>query len=162
MRPLLVLQLLALLALANTTPLIVQRLAGSRWAWPLDGGLAFFDGRPLLGRSKTVRGIVLAVLATAIVAPLIGLDIGLGLAIGTAAMAGDVLSSFTKRRLALPPSSKATGLDQIPEALLPLLVCRGALALGALEIAATVAIFFVGEVVLARVFYRLNLRDRPY
>ena len=33
----------------------------------------------------------------------------------TMAMVGDLLSSFVKRRLKFQPSSRATGLDQIPE-----------------------------------------------
>src|SRR5258707_15129173 len=63
MQPLLDLQLLILLTLANGTPVIAKKVFGDRLAWPLDGGLGFIDGRPLLGRSKTLRGIVLAVLA---------------------------------------------------------------------------------------------------
>ena len=162
MRPLVVVQLLALLSVANTTPLIVKRLLGSRFAWPLDGGIVCRDGRPLLGASKTVRGVAFALLATALAGPLVGLDMIVGLTIGATAMAGDLLSSFAKRRLALPPSSKATGIDQIPESLLPAIACRSALALSIVEIAAVTAIFFVGEVLLARLFYRLHLRDRPY
>jgi hypothetical protein len=59
-------------------------------------------------------------------------------------MAGDLLSSFVKRRLNLPPSSRATGLDQIPESLLPALVCRGALSSSGLDIAICVGVFLVG------------------
>ena len=77
-------------------------------------------------------------------------------------MAGDLFSSFLKRRLDLTPSSKAVGLDQVPESLLPLLVCRQALALTVLDVVVTTAIFFVGEVVLSRVLFRLHVRDRPY
>jgi hypothetical protein len=60
------------------------------------------------------------------------------------------------------PVSRATALDQIPESLLPLLACRGALSLTAADVVAGVAVFFVGEVILSRLFYRLRLRDRPY
>ena len=77
-------------------------------------------------------------------------------------MAGDLLSSFLKRRLGLQSSSKAVGLDQIPESLLPLLACRQALSLTALDIVAGTAIFFVAEVVLSRFLFRLHVRDRPY
>ena len=42
-----------------------------------------------------------------------------GLVVASVAMSGDLLSSFLKRRLSLPPSSRATGIDQIPECLLP-------------------------------------------
>jgi CDP-archaeol synthase len=61
--------------------------------------------------------------------------------VAATAMAGDLLSSFVKRRFGLAPSSKATGLDQIPEALFPLLACRSALSLTALDIAAGCVIF---------------------
>ncbi len=162
MHPLLDLQLLVLLAVANTAPLLAKRALRDRLAWPLDGGLRFFDGRPLFGASKTLRGIVLSLVATAAAGALVGLDWRIGALVAAAAMAGDLLSSFVKRRLARPPSSRATGLDQIPESLLPLLACRAALPLSVADIAVLVAIFFVGEVVFSRLFYRLGLRDRPY
>ena len=38
-------------------------------------------------------------------------------------MAGDLLSSFTKRRMRLASSSMAPGIDQVPESVLPL-TCR--------------------------------------
>jgi CDP-2,3-bis-(O-geranylgeranyl)-sn-glycerol synthase len=160
--PLLDFQLLALLALANAAPLIGKRILGNRLAYPLDGGSTFRDGRPLFGASKTIRGILLAILATAAAAPLIGLPAATGVLVGASAMAGDLLSSFVKRRLALPSSSKATGLDQVPESLLPLLACAGLLPLSIADIALIVAVFFIGEIVFSRLFYRLGLRDRPY
>lgn len=162
MQILLILKLLILLTVANGVPVIAKRLLGGRFAWPVDGNARFFDGRPLLGASKTIRGIVLAVLATSVVAPLLGLTPGTGALIGAGAMAGDLLSSFTKRRLDLKPSSQATGLDQIPECLIPALLCRQALALSATDIVAVVAIFFVGEIVLSRLLFQLRIRDRPY
>ena len=58
--------------------------------------------------------------------------------------------------------SRATGLDQVPESLFPLLACRNALALTAVDIVAGVVFFFVGEVLLSLIVYRLGLRDRPY
>lgn len=157
-----IVQISVLLAVANGAPVIVAKLLGSRYALPLDAGATFFDGRPLLGRSKTLRGVMVAILATAIAAPLLGLGPGLGAAIGAAAMAGDVISSFVKRRINLAPSSRATGLDQVPESLMPLLVCRGALSLSVADILIGVAIFFVGEVVLSVLLFRAHIRDRPY
>ena len=76
-------------------------------------------------------------------------------------MAGDLLSSFLKRRLGLAPSSRATGLDQIPESLFPLLACEQLLSLTAFDIADT-AIFLIGEVALSRLLFKFHLRDRPY
>lgn len=156
------LQALILVTVANGAPVIARRLLGARWAWPLDGNLKYFDGRPLFGRSKTVRGIVASVLATTACAPLFGLAASVGLTVALAAMAGDLASSFTKRRLGIAPSKRATGLDQVPESLLPLIACSRVLALSDIEVVAGTLIFFAGELVLSRLLFRLHLRDRPY
>lgn len=157
-----VLQLLILLMLANGSPVVAKRLLGRRLAQPVDGNIKFVDGRPLLGSSKTIRGILVSIAVTSACAPLLGLSFKIGLIVGTTAMAGDLLSSFLKRRLGLSPSSRAVGLDQIPESLFPLLASRYALSLTAVDIIVGTAIFFVGEIVLSRVLFRLHLRDRPY
>jgi hypothetical protein len=78
------------------------------------------------------------------------------------AMAGDLLSSFLKRRRGLPPSSQALGLDQIPESLLPQFACIDPLGLTIADIVAGVVIFLVGELLLSRLLFKLKLRDRPY
>jgi len=156
------LQLLVLLTLANGAPVVAKKILGDRFSVPLDGGLAFVDGRPLFGKSKTIRGIVVAILATAAGAPLVGLSLATGAIVGAAAMAGDLLSSFVKRRLDFRPSSKALGLDQIPESLLPMLAVRTELSLSAIDIAAGVAVFLVGELVLSRLLFKAHLRDEPY
>jgi len=162
MHSLVVLQLLFLLMLANGTPIIAKKLLGRRYSYPLDGSLAFVDGRPVLGRSKTIRGVVTAVLVTTTGAALIGLTWQVGTIVGSFAMAGDLFSSFCKRRLGLPSSSRASGLDQVPEAILPLIACEGLLALTAADIVICVVIFVIGEVVLSRLLYAVRLRDRPY
>jgi len=155
-------QLLVLLTLANGFPVIAKRIFGKNYAVPIDGDVRFVDGQPLLGPSKTIRGVVVSLLVTALGAILLGLQFWLGLLVASTAMVGDLLSSFLKRRLHLAPSSKATGLDQIPESLFPLLACRSALSLTALDIAVGCAIFFAGEILLSRLFFWLRLRDRPY
>ena len=117
-------RLLLLLGVANSAPIAAKHLLGMRWSAPLDAGWRFVDGRPLLGASKTVRGFVAAVVGAAIAAELLGLSLRLGAEVGALAMVGDALSSFVKRRLGIAASGRATGIDQIPEALLPLLVSR--------------------------------------
>jgi CDP-diglyceride synthetase len=162
MQPLVILQLLILLMLANGTPLIAKKILGDRYSYPVDGNLTFLDGRALFGRSKTIRGVVLAILVTTAGAPLIGLSWRIGLAVGSFAIVGDLFSSFAKRRFNLPPSSQASGLDQIPEALFPLLACRTSLSLMTADIVVCVMVFFIGEVLLSRLLYAWRLRDRPY
>jgi CDP-2,3-bis-(O-geranylgeranyl)-sn-glycerol synthase len=149
-----------LLAVANGTPVIATKILGKTFAYPVDFGIAFCDGQPLFGASKTLRGILLAVLLTSVSAPLIGLDWKFGALIAVTAMFGDLVSSFIKRRMGLIPSSQCIGLDQIPESLLPLVACRFLLRF--LEIAAATVIFFLGELALSRVLFWLRIRERPY
>jgi CDP-2,3-bis-(O-geranylgeranyl)-sn-glycerol synthase len=158
----LVLKLLALLGIANTVPLVGKRVFRSHCAWRLDCGANFLDHRPIFGSSKTIRGAGLALLLTTFAAMVVGLGPRVGFIVATAAMAGDLLSSFVKRRLGLRCSSRATGLDQIPESILPLLACWNLLGLSVLDVAAGVAAFFWGEILLSRLSYRLGLRDEPY
>jgi CDP-2,3-bis-(O-geranylgeranyl)-sn-glycerol synthase len=162
MHPVLILQVLVLLTLANGTPVIAKKILGNHLSYPLDGSVSFIDGRPLFGHSKTVRGVVLAMLVTAAGAPLVGLGWQIGALVGSLAMVGDLFSSFLKRRLDLPPSSRASGLDQVPEALFPLLACRNLLSLTIADIGICVVLFLIGEILLSRVLYAFHLRDRPY
>jgi CDP-diglyceride synthetase len=162
MQYLAILYSLILITLANGVPVIASRILGRRFARPLDGNVKFIDGRPFFGASKTVRGIIASILATSVGAPLLGLDWRIGLLVAIAAMVGDLLSSFLKRRLGLAPSSRATGLDQIPESLFPLLASKPLLSLTALDVAAGTAIFCIGEIILSRILFRLRIRDRPY
>ena len=155
-------EMLFLLALANGTPVILKDILEGRFARPVDGGSIIADGRPLFGPSKTIRGIVFSIVVTSIGSYLIGQRWEIGALIAGVAMAGDLFSSFLKRRMNLPAGSKATGLDQIPESLLPLLVCRTALALTVPDILVAVAIFFFGEKYLSILLYHFHLRDRPY
>lgn len=155
-------RLLLLLGVANTAPLVAKRWLGDRFAARLDGGLQFFDGRPLLGASKTVRGFVTAVVAALVAAPLLGLPARAGALLGAGAMLGDAASSFIKRRIGKKPSSRATGLDQIPEALVPLLLLQGPLGLSWVQIAGITVAFFLLEIPLAWLTHRWGLRDQPY
>ena len=156
------LKLLFLLLVANGTPVIAGYLLQQRMDCPLDGGVKAFDGRPLLGPSKTVRGILSAVVVTAIAASVLGLSWQSGAAFGALAMCGDLISSFSKRRLGMPSSSKALGLDQIPESLLPLWAFRESLGLSWAGVTVMVAAFFVLELLLSRILFKLHVRKQPY
>ncbi|MET4608946.1 Kef-type K+ transport system membrane component KefB [Bradyrhizobium sp. JR4.1] len=157
-----ILQLLVLMTLANGTPIVAKKIFGPRFSFPVDAGIVLFDGRPLFGPSKTIRGILISVIITTASAPLIGLDPTIGAIVAGAAMAGDLFSSFLKRRLKYPPSSQSLGLDQIPESLFPMLACRDALSLTIADIALGVGVFFIGALILSRFLFRANLRDEPY
>jgi CDP-archaeol synthase len=162
MHPILIAELLVLVGLANALPVLAKKILGTAFAWPLDGGATLWDGGPLFGHSKTIRGVVVALLGTPLVAVLMGLGWELGLLIAASAMAGDLLSSFIKRRLALPPSSQARGLDQIPESLFPFVAARWLVPVSWMDVLIGTVIFVIAELVVSRILYRLNLRDRPY
>jgi CDP-2,3-bis-(O-geranylgeranyl)-sn-glycerol synthase len=159
----LVIKFLVLLTMANGTPVFAKKLLPGFLPSPIDGGTTLIiDGRPLFGPSKTLRGLVVSVVATTLSAPVLGLAWTTGLLAGAAAMAGDLGSSFMKRRMGLPSSSRALGLDQVPEALLPALVCKSLLTLTLVDIAVIVALFTLGEMLLSRLLFKLHVRDQPY
>jgi CDP-2,3-bis-(O-geranylgeranyl)-sn-glycerol synthase len=120
------------------------------------------DGQPLFGTSKTVRGFLAAVLASMLAAPLLGFPWTTGLIVGVGAMAGDLFSSFLKRRMGRPPSSRVFGLDHIPESLFPALAAMKELGLELADIILIVALFTVGGQVLSLLLFKIRLRERPY
>jgi len=147
---------------ANGAPVLFARLLGTHFARPIDGGIVLRDGHPLLGRSKTWRGLAAAVVLAAWAAVLIDLPWQAGAFAGASAMAGDCLSSFVKRRFGLEPSSKTLGLDQVPESLFPAVACSAYLPLRPIDVAAIVFVFSIGGLAMSRVFFTVGLRDRPY
>ena len=83
----------------------------------LDMGYKFFDGRPILGRSKTLEGFLGAILSGTIYGaiqycfvPVVDPLTGFFLAFG--AMVGDSTGSFIKRRFDLKSGELAPFLDQ--------------------------------------------------
>lgn len=148
--------LVALIAAANGAPWLLGRWFGADHSRPLDAGLRLADGRPLLGSSKTWRGLAAALIATPLLALLIGWPVWLGLTIGATAMLGDMLASFLKRRLGLAPSTNSPGLDQIPEALLPALAASFWLDLDWVDLGLVVGIFLIGHLLATGLFARLR------
>ncbi len=155
------LELLLLLTVANGAPILARIAFGPRLGAPCDLGLIFYDGRRLLGPTKTIRGVMAAVAATALAGATFGLPLGTGALFGLLAMAGDLLSSFIKRRLGLASSHRAIGLDQGLESLIPLLFFGPHFGLSGADLVTLVAAFFLLEVVLSRVLYWLHIRNKP-
>lgn len=158
----LTLKLLFLLMAANGVPILVNKGLGERLAWPIDGGAHFVDRRPLFGSSKTWRGFIAAIPVTGLAAAGVGFPFELGLCIGATAMLGDLFSSFIKRRLGVPASGMALGLDQIPESLFPLLAVRVELGLELIHVAGLVVGFTFLELVVSRILFQLRIREQPY
>lgn len=113
---------LALILFINFVPPALALKFRRRWDQPLDRGRRFADGRPLLGPHKTVRGLIGSILGGGLAGLLLGLPLALGLATGLASMAGDLATSFTKRRLGKSSGQDVPGLDQFLEGFLPVIV----------------------------------------
>ena len=156
------LKLLFLLLIANGSPILARLVFGKRFSFPVDFGWCLKDGFPVFGSSKTFRGLSSAILVVTGFTVLFGFQWQTGLLIGFWAMLGDLFSSFVKRRLGMAPSSMAFGLDQIPEALFPLIAVSSIVGFEWWQIAYLVVLFVVTELVLSRILYKYNLRRRPY
>ncbi len=152
----LILATLALILLANGLPALLGLLLGP--GRPLDGGRVLRDGRPLFGSTKTVRGVLAALVATPLAAMVLGLPWQIGLLVALGAMLGDLLASFTKRRLGLASSTTVPLLDTVPESLIPVLLVMQHLALDWLDLALLILAFALLDLALTPLGHRLFAR----
>jgi CDP-diglyceride synthetase len=139
------LKALTLLGVAHSAPWACGYALRDRLAAPIDAGMILKDGRRLLGDHKTWRGLIAAVLACALAGALLGYAVVLGAVFAAVALAGDAASSFIKRRLRLAPGAECPGLDQIPEALAPLLALSGPLGISAGEACILTVVFVMAD-----------------
>ena len=155
-------KVLLLLITANGAPILARRLLRHRFYKPVDGGLNLADGQPLLGPSKTWRGLIASLLLTALMAWLLGLSLAFGALFALLTMVGDLLTSFIKRRLGMQASSMALGYDYLLECLLPVAVLAPPLGLSVLDVVVIVALFMVLALFLSQLLFWLGVRKRPY
>lgn len=156
------LQLLLLIIIANGAPILARVLLHDAFDLAVDFGRKLPDNKAIFGSSKTWRGIFAAALATSAAAWFIGYSPTTGLLIAVFAVAGDLTSSFIKRRLAMKPSSMAPLLDQIPESLFPALIMMPVFNLSIFSVLLLVLIFIIIELALSHTLYKWGIRKRPY
>jgi CDP-2,3-bis-(O-geranylgeranyl)-sn-glycerol synthase len=97
---------------ANAAPVIFG--GGS----PLDNGRFFWDGKPIFGSHKTVRGFVSGLIVGTLAGfglSLLNIDysILLGFVVSLGALLGDLAEAFVKRRLGIPPGAPFPVADQL-------------------------------------------------
>lgn len=155
-------KVLIVLALANGMPVLSRNILGSCCDWPIDCGKTLSDKHPLFGYSKTWRGILSAILVVCLIAPLLGFSMIDGALFALLAMSGDLISSFIKRRLGYIESSRFRGLDVLPESLLPVLVLYETLNITLVEGLLSVVLFYIFEMIISPILFRLHIRKRPY
>lgn len=118
---------------ANMTPPVTAKLF-PKWDAPIDGGRTHRDGRPVLGRSKTWRGLVTGAVAAALVAAAqslvhrtdwtlsdfgytalgnVAAPLAIGFSLGFGAVAGDAVKSYFKRRTGRQGGAPWIPFDQL-------------------------------------------------
>ncbi len=112
-------RLLILIWLTNFAPPFLAHMLESKGGRPVDGGCLFFDGRPLFGKNKTIRGVLAGIICGGAISVVLGFPLWLGLSVACLSMSGDLLSSFFKRRLSFSSGETVPVIDQLPEGLLP-------------------------------------------
>jgi CDP-archaeol synthase len=146
--------LLLLLITANCTPVLARLFFRNHFDIPLDCNKLFYDDKPFFGHTKTVRGILSSLFLTSLMAFAIDVPVAIGVLISCYAMTGDLLSSFFKRRLAIPSSQSAPVLDQLPESMLPLLMVNSYFNLGWTDAVIVLLAFFIVDLVLSYLLAR--------
>lgn len=156
------LQLLLLIIIANGAPIITRQWLNDSFSYAVDLGQNLPDKNRIFGPSKTWRGIFSSLLATPVVAVLLGYSVEAGLMVAIYVVIGDLFSSFIKRRLSMEPSSMAPLLDQVPESFIPAFMLRQTFNLDILSVIWLVLIFITIELLLSYILYRWGVRKRPY
>lgn len=154
--------LLLLIIIANGAPIILRALMGERLDFAIDFGRRLADNKPVLGRSKTWRGVIGAIVLTSTSAVLLGYSAGTGTQIAIYAVLGDILSSFIKRRLGMATSSMAPLLDQVPESFIPAFMLMDKFEVDFQSIIILVCVFFVLELLISSILFKLGIRKQPY
>jgi CDP-2,3-bis-(O-geranylgeranyl)-sn-glycerol synthase len=157
-----IVELLLLIVVANGAPVLASYLFHHRASLPVDFGLMLADQNPCFGANKTWRGLLSSIIVTALLARLLGFDYLTGLQVSSLAMAGDLFSSFIKRRLGKKAGSRFLLLDQVPESFLPAWFLVEKFGLEFSEVLVLVTAFFIIEQTLSLLFYKLGVRKHSY
>ena len=144
-----VVKVLLLLVVTNGTPILAQNFFKTRFAWPIDFGIFFFDQHPLFGSSKTWRGLITSVFMAGVLALLLSMTFQAGVFFGLLVMLGDLSASFIKRRLGYIESSRSRFLDILPESILPVLILHEKLGLTLFDGMLRIVLFFILEVLVS-------------
>ncbi len=157
-----ILEVLVMLLATNGAPVLAARLLRAHGDAPLDLGKRLADGYPLFGTSKTWRGLVVALVTSCTLSMLFGYGMGFGMVFGMLVMAGDLCSSFIKRRTGLKPGYRCPGLDQVPEAFIPSIFAVVVLGIEwwwAIFLSLT---FTLIQMLVSRPLYSLHIRKNPH
>lgn len=149
---------------ANMTPPVTRFLPV--WNAPIS--------KRWLGSHKTVLGTTAGVLVALLIA-FVQSRIGwagalvdysrwpvIGLALGVGAMGGDLVKSFLKRRLRIPPGARWLPADQLDFVIGALVLVAPLVRFTWSDITAVLVLSFVADVVVNRIAYYMRIRGTPW
>jgi len=144
--------------LSNTSPVWLFKLFPSLNA-PVDFGIKFKDGRRLFGKNKTWRGFIGGILIGSLTGflPYISFLSAFLLSLGT--LTGDLVTSFTKRRLKLKPGQKFWP-ETVFYVIVALIFVPGLFS--PLEMLAIISLSAVLHPTLNFLGYKLKLKNVPW
>jgi len=141
---------------------------------PLDFNKKFFDGKPLLGKGKTIEGaiggITAGTLATAIIqialrentAIVSGQYLFVGILLAVGAIAGDAAASFFKRRLGKNRGEAVPLLDQLDFVFGGLVFASPLFLLSLEELLIIVALTVTIHAATNYIAFKLRLKNVPW
>jgi CDP-2,3-bis-(O-geranylgeranyl)-sn-glycerol synthase len=86
----------------------------------------------------------------------------IGLLLGVGAIGGDIVKSFLKRRRGLSPGARWVPFDQLDFAIGALLLIAPLVELSWWDVAAILAITFVGDIGVNQLAYKLRIRESAW
>ena len=156
-----VFRLLVFLLWVNSLPPIVAVIVGDRYRRAVDGGRMWFDGRPLFGDHKTIRGLTVAITGGTLAFAWLKIPWWVAGIAALLAMSGDLLSSFIKRRSYLNSGQGVVVLDQLLEAFLPLLFLNRYLVLDLKQNGTILILFITASYWCSRLWIYITGRPLP-
>lgn len=157
-----ILEVILLILIANATPVLVSYFFDHEKSLSIDFGYKLNDQQYLFGESKTWRGLISSITMTGLISLYLNSNIWPGITIALLAMSGDLISSFIKRRLHKPASTKVTFLDQVPESLLPAFGAIYYYPLGLIHIIVISLSFTIIDILVSKILYQFGIRKKPY
>jgi CDP-2,3-bis-(O-geranylgeranyl)-sn-glycerol synthase len=133
---------------------------------PLDLGKKFFDGKPIFGKNKTLRGfffgLAIGIMVGLVEIGLFGYPLLFSVFSPLGALMGDLAGAFLKRRLGIAPGGLLPIIDQVDFVVgailfsLPLTMMSWDLALAVIIITPPIHLFtnFLA--------YKLKLKNNPW
>ena len=157
---------------ANAAPPVANKIPLlNRWKTPLDSGNKL-DGKFVLGKNKTWRGLTFGTLMGGVSAwllyPLLSINTGssiehflIGCVLGFGALFGDALESFFKRRKGIPSGTAWLGFDQLDYVVGAIVCSLPFVRLAITDYLFVIIMFVLLHFVVSYCGYLLGFKDKP-